>query len=84
MNVFKGTLKTVLLACLLFSPPVAEAQVEPGQTFGAQVVEVTDGDTYEVRRSGGGQMTIRLHGGSTPPNPPSRTAGPPRGPHAGT
>jgi endonuclease YncB( thermonuclease family) len=66
MNVFKGTLKTVLLACLLFSPPVAEAQVEPGQTFGVQVVEVTDGDTYDVRRPGGSQVTIRLHGVDAP------------------
>jgi len=42
------------------------APVEPGQTFTARIVEVTDGDTYDVRRSIGGTVTIRLHGVDTP------------------
>ncbi|WP_263788953.1 thermonuclease family protein [Salinibacter grassmerensis] len=44
----------------------AQAQVEPGQTFTARVTEITDGDTYDVRRSAGGEVTIRLHGVDTP------------------
>ena len=78
--------QSLLIAAILLlgTIPTSLAQVDPGQTFSVRVVEVTDADTYDVRRSGGGQMTIRLHGGATPPNPPSRTAGPPRGPHAGT
>ncbi|MBB4060263.1 endonuclease YncB(thermonuclease family) [Salinibacter ruber] len=62
----KVSLKAVLLACLLLSAPIAEAQVEPRQTFSARVAEVTDGDTYDVRRSGGGQVTIRLYGVDAP------------------
>ncbi len=43
-----------------------DAPVEPGQTFTARVVEVTDGDTFGVRRSVGGEVTIRLHGIDAP------------------
>lgn len=50
------------LLLLLRTTPTSFVQVEPRQTFNARVAEVTDGDTYDVRRSGGGQVTIRLHG----------------------
>ncbi len=57
-------------ALLLFTAPSSFAQqgapVEPGQTFTGKVVEVTDGDTYDVRRSIGGAVTIRLHGVDAP------------------
>ncbi|WP_259096362.1 thermonuclease family protein [Salinibacter ruber] len=68
-------LQTAFLAALLLvavpAPNAAQAQrgdapVEPGQTFTARVVEVTDGDTYDVRRSLGGEVTIRLHGVDAP------------------
>jgi len=49
---------------LCASPVVA--QVEPGQTFTAKVTRVADGDTYDVRRSSGGEVTIRLHGVDAP------------------
>lgn len=68
-----------VLSLLLAAPTVA--QVEPGQTFSARVTEVTDGDTFDVRRSAGGEVTIRLSGAfpaPTPPSPSSRTAQPPR------
>jgi len=61
-----------LLAIFLLTPTTysslaqESAQVEPGQTFTAKVVEVTDGDTYDVRRSAGGEVTIRLHGVDAP------------------
>jgi endonuclease YncB( thermonuclease family) len=56
----------LLLVSLLFLATPASAQVEPGQTFTAKVVEVTDGDTYDVRRSDGQTITIRLHGVDAP------------------
>ncbi len=68
-------LQTAFLAALLLvavpAPNAAQAwqgdaPVEPGQTFTARVVEVTDGDTFGVRRSIGGEVTIRLHGVDTP------------------
>ena len=46
--------------------PSDSAPVEPGQTFTGNVVEVTDGDTYDVRRSIGGAVTIRLRGVDAP------------------
>jgi endonuclease YncB( thermonuclease family) len=65
-----GRLIIVAAALLFFCAHGAFAQgsapVEPGQTFSARVVEVTDGDTYDVRRSIGGTVTIRLHGVDTP------------------
>lgn len=56
----------VLLALLLVAPVAHAQSVAPGQTFSARVVEVTDGDTYEVRRSSGGTVTVRLHGVDAP------------------
>jgi endonuclease YncB( thermonuclease family) len=58
----------LIAACLAFGFTFgADAQgVDPGQTFSARVVEVTDGDTYDVRRSIGGEVTIRLHGVDAP------------------
>ncbi len=57
-------------ALLLFAAPSTFAQqsasVEPGQTFSGLVVDVTDGDTFDVRRSIGGTVTIRLHGVDAP------------------
>jgi endonuclease YncB( thermonuclease family) len=61
-----------LFAALLFATAAGSsfaqdrASVEPGQTFTARVVEVTDGDTYDVERSIGGTVTIRLHGVDAP------------------
>ncbi len=55
----------ILTAPLLLLATPAAAQ-EPGQTFTARVIEVTDGDTYDVRRSAGGEVTIRLHGVDAP------------------
>jgi endonuclease YncB( thermonuclease family) len=57
---------TALLAALILFAPASLAQVEPGQSFTARVVEVTDGYTYDVRRSIGGAVTIRLHGVDAP------------------
>ncbi|MCS4169377.1 endonuclease YncB(thermonuclease family) [Salinibacter ruber] len=56
-------------ALLLFAAPSTFAQdapVEPGQTFTGRVVEVTDGDTFGLRRSIGGTVTIRLQGVDAP------------------
>ncbi|MCS4193545.1 endonuclease YncB(thermonuclease family) [Salinibacter ruber] len=68
-------LQAAFLAALLLvavpAPNAVQAQqgdapVEPGQTFTGRVTEVTDGDTFGVRRSIGGQVTIRLHGVDAP------------------
>ena len=66
-------LQTAFLAALFIAGPApasgqgrGDASVEPGQTFTGRVVEVTDGDTFGVRRSIGGTVTIRLHGVDTP------------------
>ncbi len=56
-------------ALLLFAASSTFAQdapVEPGQTFSGLVVDVTDGDTFGLRRSIGGAVTIRLHGVDAP------------------
>ena len=58
--------RLALLAALALLTAPSAAQVETGQTFTAKVVEVTDGDTYDVRRSAGGKVTIRLHGVDAP------------------
>ena len=46
--------------------PSDRAPARPGQTFTGRLVEVTDGDTYTVRRSIGGTVTIRLRGVDAP------------------
>lgn len=51
---------------LTAAAPKASAQVEPGQTFTAKVTQVTDGDTYTVERSIGGEVKIRPHGVDAP------------------
>ena len=57
----------LLAACMALSVPRGTyAQVEPGQTFTARITQITDGDTYDVRRSIGGTVTIRLHGVDAP------------------
>ena len=53
------------LSLLLLVTP-SFAQVEPGQTFSARVTAVTDGDTYDVRRSDGQSVTVRLHSVDAP------------------
>ena len=59
--------RLLLAALLLALAPGAHAQtVAPGQTFTARVTSVTDGDTYDVRRSSGGTVTVRLHGVDAP------------------
>jgi endonuclease YncB( thermonuclease family) len=62
-------LQAVVLTALLSlvglvptSQAQGEAPVEQGQSFTGRVVSVTDGDTYDVRRSIGGMVTIRLYG----------------------
>ncbi|MCS3642443.1 thermonuclease family protein [Salinibacter ruber] len=64
------SLPALFAALLLFAAPNSFAQqgapVGPGQTFTGKVVEVTDGDTYDVRRSIGGTVTIRLRGVDAP------------------
>jgi len=72
-NIFRFPGVAFLAALLLIAAPApasgqgqGDAPVEPGQTFTGRVVEVTDGDTYDVRRSIGGQVTIRLHGVDAP------------------
>lgn len=62
----RHAISLITAALFLLSVLPATAQVEPGQTFTARVVEVTDGDTYDVRRSAGGEVTIRLHGVDAP------------------
>jgi len=46
--------------------PLSAAQVAEGQTFNVEVTAVTDGDTFEARRSDGQSMTIRLFGVDAP------------------
>jgi len=46
--------------------PLSAAQVAEGQTFNVEVKTVTDGDTFEARRSDGQSMTIRLFGVDAP------------------
>lgn len=65
--------RPVALALVAFQAAVGvpsshaqSAPIEPGQTFTARVVEITDGDTYDVERSIGGKVTIRLHGVDAP------------------
>ena len=59
-------LTAALALSLPISAPAVGQPVEPGQTFTGRVVKVTDGDTYDVRRSIGGTVTIRLHGVDAP------------------
>ncbi len=58
--------RLALILALAFLASPSAAQVEPGQTFTAKVTSVTDGDTYTVERSIGGEVTIRLHGVDAP------------------
>lgn len=68
----RAVLSALLLSSLFLAGAVPNAlaqksaPVEPGQSFTGQVVEVTDGDTYDVRRSIGGAVTIRLYGVDAP------------------
>jgi endonuclease YncB( thermonuclease family) len=66
----RSTPAALLLALVLTAVPSSFAQqsapVEPGQTFTGRVAEVTDGDTFELRRSIGGTVTVRLHGVDAP------------------
>jgi endonuclease YncB( thermonuclease family) len=55
-----------IAAFLALLPVMAQAQAEPGQIFRARVVEITDGDTFLVRRSDGQTATVRLFGADAP------------------
>lgn len=65
MSVHQALLKPLLLSAFLI-PATTLGQVEPGQTFRARVIEVTDGDTYLVQRADGRTATIRLYGVDAP------------------
>jgi len=52
--------RTLVAAALLIPTGPVAAQIEPGQSFTGKIVEVTDGDTFDIRRSIGGQVTVRL------------------------
>jgi Micrococcal nuclease (thermonuclease) homologs len=65
MRYFRLPLSAVVFVLALTTGAAAQS-VEPGQTFTAKVVQVTDGDTFELRRSIGGTVTVRLHGVDTP------------------
>lgn len=60
-------LSALLVAFLLFVSSTKAQQVELGQTFTGKIMSVTDGDTYDVRRSDGQMLTVRLHGVDAPP-----------------
>jgi endonuclease YncB( thermonuclease family) len=45
---------------LVLVPTTSAQSIEPGQTFSGKVTSVADGDTYDVRRSIGGTVTVRL------------------------
>ncbi|WP_259048399.1 thermonuclease family protein [Salinibacter ruber] len=65
-GIFLGALLLAFAATSASGQAQEDVLVEPGQTFTARVLEVTDGDTYNVRRSLGGEVTIRLHGVDAP------------------
>ncbi|WP_251922968.1 thermonuclease family protein [Salinibacter ruber] len=65
-GIFLGALLFAFAATSASGQAQEDVLVEPGQTFTARVLEVTDGDTYDVRRSLGGEVTIRLHGVDAP------------------
>ena len=65
-GIFLGALLLAFAATSASGQAQEDVLVEPGQTFTARVLEVTDGDTYDVRRSLGGEVTIRLHGVDAP------------------
>lgn len=56
----------VALFLFLGSPPPSALGQSSGETFTAHVITVTDGDTYEVRRSDGQTSTVRLFGVDAP------------------
>lgn len=56
----------LFLSLLVFLSIPATAQVEPGQSYNGRVVEVTDGDTYDIRTSTSGEITVRLWGVDAP------------------
>jgi len=62
-------LRILLTTALLFaatSAAVFAQGVEPGQSFTGKVAEVTDGDTFKLRRPTGGTVTVRLWGVDAP------------------
>lgn len=57
----------VLVAFFLsLSPAPSVLAQSSGDTFTARVIKVTDGDTYDVRRSDGQTATVRLFGVDAP------------------
>jgi endonuclease YncB( thermonuclease family) len=59
-------MRTLTTAALLLVLTVPASAQEPGQTYTARVQSVTDGDTYDVRRSDGQTLTVRLWGIDAP------------------
>jgi endonuclease YncB( thermonuclease family) len=59
-------LTAALALSLPIGAPAVGQPVEPGQSYTARVQSVTDGDTFDVRTSGGKAFTIRLHGVDAP------------------
>lgn len=56
-----GTFLLLLAAVMILDGGVVHAQTEPEQTFAAHVVDVKDGDTFEVKRPDGETETVRLY-----------------------
>ncbi len=65
-GIFLGALLFAFAATSASGQAQEDAPVEPGQTFTGRTLKVTDGDTFGVRRSIGGTVTIRLHGVDAP------------------
>ncbi|MCS3698368.1 thermonuclease family protein [Salinibacter ruber] len=65
-GILLGALLLAFAATSASGQTQGDAPVEPGQTFTGRALEVTDGDTFGVRRSIGGTVTIRLHGVDAP------------------
>ncbi len=65
-GIFLGALLLAFAATSASGQAREDAPVDPGQTFTGRALEVTDGDTFGVRRSAGGEVTIRLHGVDAP------------------
>jgi len=63
MSLITRALSAAVLALALALP--AHGQ-QPGQTYTGRIQSVTDGDTYDVRVSGGQTFTVRLWGTDAP------------------
>lgn len=61
----RPAVRCACIAALLLLIPLTALPVL-AQSFRGQVVEVTDGDTYDVRRNSGATVTVRLFGVDAP------------------